>query len=258
MHKTNIDIGSKTDAARLYVIADAHIGDPALDVQALKAVITAAKDDPRGYVILNGDLISNATRTSVSDIYSEVLSPMEQMRIAVDMLTPIKDKIIAVCAGNHEDRTYRKEGIDINALIARELGAESKYSPTSAVVFLRMGDAGGKEHNRRITYSIYCAHGSVCGRKEGAKAIRLADLASIIDADIYIHSHTHMPMVMRQGFYRTSINDSGVNMVDKLFVNSSSFCNYAGYADNMQFKPSSKTNPVIHLDGTRHFAQAYI
>ena len=34
--------------------------------------------------------------------------------------------------------------------------------------------------------------------KEGrAKAIRLADMACIVDADIYIHSHTHLPMIMK-------------------------------------------------------------
>ena len=33
-----------------------------------------------------------------------------------------------------------------------------------------------------------------------AKAIRLADMASIVDADIYIHSHTHLPMIMKQAY----------------------------------------------------------
>ena len=42
---------------------------------------------------------------------------------------------------------------------------------------------------RQMCYTIYTTHGRGGGRKEGAKAIRLADMASIVDADIYIHSH---------------------------------------------------------------------
>lgn len=46
--------------------------------------------------------------------------------------------------------------------------------------------------------------------KRETEAIRLADMASIIDCDIYIHSHTHLPMVMKQGFHRIDLQNSTV------------------------------------------------
>ena len=48
------------------------------------------------FVILNGDLMNNATKTSISDSYSETHSPMEQVKLAVSLLKPIKDKILSI------------------------------------------------------------------------------------------------------------------------------------------------------------------
>lgn len=89
------------------------------------------------------------------------------------------------------------------------------------------------------------------GRKEGAKAIRLADMASIVDTDVYLHAHTHLPMVMKQAFYRASPSTRSCALVDKLFVNTAANLGYGGYGQAMEFKPSSKESPVIYLDG-RH------
>ena len=103
--------------------------------------------------------------------------------------------------------------------------------------------------NVQVCYTIYCTHGSGGGRKEGAKAIRLADMASIIDADIYIHSHTHLPMIMKQGYYRVSLSNSSVARIDKLFVNTSAMLEYGGYGEAFEYKPSSQHCPIIYLDG---------
>ena len=81
------------------------------------------------------------------------------------------------------------------------------------------------------------------------KAIRLADMASIVDADVYIHSHTHLPMVMKQGFYRTCEANRSVAPVSKLFVNTAAALDYGGYGEIQEYKPTSKDTPVIYLDG---------
>ena len=151
--------------------------------------------------------------------------------------------------GNHERRTYNKEGVDLSHVVAKQLGILNTYSNGSAVIFVRFGEE--LKHHRKMCYSIYCNHGSGGGRKEGAKANRLADMACIVDADIYVHSHTHLPMIMKQAFYRTSYSNSSVALVDKLFVNTSACLNYGGYGEHSEFKPSSKDTPIIYLDGHR-------
>ena len=227
------------------------------DKKLIKERIEYIKNNANAYCILNGDLINNATKTSVSDIYSENLMPMEQLQTCVDLLEPIKDKILSICTGNHEARTYRKEGIDITRLTAAQLGIADKYAAEGALLFLRLGETSclketsGSGKNRKICYVIYHTHGSGGGRKEGAKAIRLADMASIVDADIYIHSHTHLPMIMKQAFYRTDVRNSTSAITDKLFVNTGATLNYGGYSQTFEFKPVGKTTPVIYLNGKR-------
>lgn len=256
MKAIKIDLSEKLDNIELHTFADLHIGDVFCNKKLIKERIQAVKDNDKAYAILNGDIVNNATKTSVSDSYAEELSPMEQMSTFVELFEPIKDKILCITSGNHENRTYNKEGIDITRLCARELGLEDRYSKTGAVIFLRFGDSGAHSHNRKMRYTIYCTHGSGGGRKEGAKAIRLADMASIIDADIYIHSHTHLPMVLKEAFYRTDICNSTITKVDKLFVNTSAALEYGGYGEAYEFKPSSTDTPVIYLCGNKRHLSA--
>ena len=235
----------------IHPFADEHIGDEYCDIKRLLARIEYVKNTPNAYCILNGDIVDNATKTSIGDTYTQEFNPMEQLQKAVEMFSPIKDKILCITHGNHENRTYKKEGINLSYLIAAQLGLQDRYTPTSAVIFLRFGKGNKHLHDRKISYTIYALHGSGGGRKEGAKAIRLADMASIIDTDIYIHSHTHLPMVIKQAFHRIDVMNSTVAIVDKLFVNTAANLKYGGYGEAGEFKPSSMDTPVIYLNGKK-------
>lgn len=258
-----IDLPRELSLIELHTFADEHIGDEHSDLKRVLARIEHVKNTPNAYCILNGDIIDNATKTSIGDTYTQVFNPMEQLARAVEIFEPIKDKILCITHGNHENRTYKKEGINLSCLMANQLGLADRYTPTSAVLFIRVGthSCGRRETNgsgkvRKVLYTLYVLHGSGGGRKEGAKAIRLADMASIIDTDIYIHSHTHLPMVMKQAFHRIDERNSTVSLVDKLFVNTAANLTYGGYGEAGEFKPSSKDTPIIYLSGTKKYFEA--
>lgn len=248
MQTIKIDLSESLRQVELHTFADLHLGDCHVDHDLIKQRLREVASNDNAYIILNGDLLNNATKTSVSDSYAEDIPPMQQIQTAVEMFEPLKDKILAITSGNHERRTYQKEGIDLMEIVARQIGLYDRFSKAAALVFLRFGR---NDKGRRHLYTIYANHGSGGGRKEGAKAIRLADMASIVDADIYIHSHTHLPIVMKQAFNRVDYPNSSVAMVDKLFVNTGATLDYGGYGEIFEFKPASKDNPVIYLDGTR-------
>ena len=200
----------------------------------------------------------NATKTSIGDTYTQTLSPMEQINQITELFKPIKKKILCAVLGNHENRSYKKEGIDPMRCICDRLGCAERYSSTGALLFLRFGRdiAGG--HSRRLCYTFYVVHGSGGGRKEGAKAIRIADLASICDADIYCHHHTHLPMIMKEDYYRTNLSTSSITKVTKLFVNSSANLEYGGYGEANGFKPATIDKPKIILNGRHKNAKAIL
>lgn len=246
------------ESLEIIPLADLHLGDKNCDLAKIKSKIDYIKNNENVYCILNGDIMNNSTKTSIGDIYNEELKPMDQLKLATELFEPIKDKILGVTSGNHEFRTWKQDGIDLTRLFCNQLDISDKYSEASLLIFLRFGKESRNHKQtadltkvRPISYILFVNHGSGGGRKEGAKAIRLADMAGIVDADIYIHSHTHLPMVMKQSFYRTEQRSSSVILVPKLFVNTSAFLNYGGYGDAQEFKPANTDTPHIYLSGTR-------
>ena len=141
-----IDLSQDISQLEIHTFADEHIGDEHCDMKRLLDRIEYVKNKPNAYCILNGDIIDNATKTSIGDTYTQELNPMEQLQRAVELFEPLKDKILCITHGNHENRTYRKEGINLSSLLARQLGLFDRYSPTSAVLFIRFGKRsnGGK------------------------------------------------------------------------------------------------------------------
>lgn len=235
----------------IHPMSDLHIGDAHCDYKSILERIEYIKNTPNAYCILDGDLMDTAIASSVGDTYGAAIQPMEQLKSCVKLFEPIKDKILAVLPGNHEHRTYKTDGIDITSLMCSQLGIPHKYSPTTALVFVRFGRTNSRSHHRPQLYTIYVTHGTGGGRKEGGKVNRLADLAAIVDADLYIMGHTHLPVIMKEAFYRTNSANSSVAIVDKLFVNTAASLDYGGYGDAQGYKPASKVSPVIYLNGTK-------
>lgn len=230
-------------------MSDLHIGDAMADFKLIMDRIEYVRKTPNAYCILGGDLMDTAISSSVGDTYGANLKPMDQLSQCVKIFEPIKDKILAVLPGNHENRIYRSDGIDITEMMCAQLGIANRYSPTTALLFVRFGSGNRKTKFRPMLYTIYVTHGSGGGRKEGGKINRLADLASIVDADIYIHAHTHLPVIFKNSFFRVSGSNSSVSLVDKLFINTAAALNYGGYGDAQGFKPASKSTPTLFLDG---------
>ena len=120
MKVIKIDLPKEIEGIELHTFADEHIGDEHCDLERLKDRIEYVENTPNAYCLLNGDIIDNATKTSIGDTYANVFNPMEQLENAVKLFRPLaeKGKILAITHGNHEARTYRKEGIDLSYLLA--------------------------------------------------------------------------------------------------------------------------------------------
>lgn len=246
------DLSSDFNVLEVHTFSDNHIGDQFSDIKLLEKRIDYVKNTDNCYAILNGDLFNNATKTSVSDSYAEDMPPMEQIQLGCDLFTPIKDKILLINTGNHENRTYNKEGIDLSNIMARQLGIFDRFGKVGCVLYLTFGEDKRRtsaNRPRKMFYSGYATHGCGGGRGEGGKINRLMQLASIVDTDFYVHSHTHLPAIVPGAFYRANRNTHSVDFVEKLFVNTGATLDYGGYGQQFEFKPSSKANPIIWLNG---------
>lgn len=249
MKVIKVALPEEINEVELHIFSDEHIGDAQCDIQRLQERINYVRDTANAYCVLNGDIIDFASRTSIGDVESRKLNIMEQISKAQELFKPISNKILAITTGNHEERAYNNTGIDISAIIAEAFGISDRYSKTSAFLYVSYG---ANRHNTGANLvTIYMTHGSGGGRKEGSKVVRLADMASIVDADIYIHSHTHLPVVMKELFYRSDYSNKSVKPVNKLFVNTAANLDYGGYGEAKEFKPASKDTPVIYISTRR-------
>lgn len=232
-------------------LADLHIGDPHSDKRLINELISSVKDDDNRYCVLAGDLMNTAITGSKSDSYAETLRPSEQLEQCYELFAPIRDKIIAIVPGNHEERITRTAGTDMTRMLARELGLQDVYRDNSALVILRFGHS--YLHSTPLTYSLYVNHGhGGGGRRAGSKLNSLQDFASIIDADCFIVGHTHLPASFKQSQYRISPQRGVAVLHEQLFVNTASALTYGGYGNRGGYQPPSNSYPVITLDNRNH------
>ena len=250
MNCIKANLPKELEFIEIETFADCHIGDRLIDWKLLKKRIEDVRVNKNRYAILNGDLMDNATCQSLGDTYEAELNPNEQMQKVIQTFEPIKDKILSVTGGNHEYRTKKQTGIDLTQNICYQLGIFNKYHPISNLLFLRVGFLSKRlSDNRQVLYVIYHTHGSGGGRRPGSKANRLEDMMSKVDADIYIHSHTHTPMTFKNATYRISMINSSVEYVERLAINTGAYIDYGGYGEIAEYNPVSKSSPILILNG---------
>ena len=258
MRAIRADLPAEHKSIELLVLADYHYADPHSDHDAIRKDIDYVNSHENAYALLAGDLLDCALKSSLGDAYTN-LSPMEELTAMMELLHPISHKILCAVGGNHEARHYRTNGVDMTRLLMRQLGIEERYSPDTALLFLRFGKgSAGTHHSRPILYTIYLTHGSGGGRKEGGKIQRLADYAQIVDSDIYVCGHTHLPASFKTGFARPSAANNSITYCTKLYVNCAAKLQYGGYGDTGGFKPPCIDTPRILLSGETKDMRAVI
>ena len=158
MKAIKADLSADIQQIEIHPLADLHIGDMSCDFKAVLDELEYIKNTPNCYCVLDGDLMDTAIASSIGDTYASSHTPMDQLKECVNLFEPIKHKILAVVGGNHENRIYKTDGIDITELMCHQLGIADRYSPTTALIFMRFGH--DSKHNRKMCYTMYMTHGA--------------------------------------------------------------------------------------------------
>lgn len=243
------DLGTQFKEIKLLCLSDFHIGDELCNLKLIREVLNNVKESPNTFIVLNGDLVDNATKNSVGSVYQDNgLTPMEQIVMLCDLLEPIKEKILCITNGNHELRTMKDDGIDIIRLVARQLGIEDRYSEGWWYLYLTLG-MGNKQ--RPIMYTITGTHGYGGGRKNGGKINNLVEMSDKVIADLYVMGHTHTPIITRNTIYVPDYQHKSLVKKDKYYLMTNSFLEYGGYGEQYGFTPSTTEHQEAILDGTK-------
>ncbi len=223
-------------------IGDIHYGHPNCLVDLLQGTIEYVRKKRNCYVIGMGDYIESALRDSIGNVYEQRVTPEEQIEAIIDFLRPIKNKIICLLTGNHEERIAKRTSIDPARMIADALGV--LYVKYIAVVKVKLGEQ---------EYKILATPGKSYARTPGGKLNALLRLATIMDADVYLMGHLHDILTHSQNFYR--MENGRLIRRKKYFVLTGSFLEYEGsYAERGLYIPGKVGVPKIKLFRDRYDA----
>ena len=203
------------------------------------------------FVTLGGDLINNATRNSVSNIYEDKLSPHEQKILMAKMLEPFRDRILCAVSGNHERRSVKDVDDDPTYDILCKLDLENVYRQNMAFVKVQIG-AGNTSGNKRQTYVLTVTHGAGGGGGTGSAVNKNEHFGYALDGvDCLIVGHTHKPFVTQPSKIYVDTHNNRISFKPMKVVSSTSWLDYGGYAAQKMLLPTSHTPQTITLCGDK-------
>jgi len=241
-----LDLPSEWTELHIYPLGDLHIGDPRFAEDLFLEVREEILQKQNAIVLLNGDILNCATKTSKSDIYEEVMNPHQALKYAKKLLEPIRDQVKAITQGNHEARIARDTSIDVAEHLAEYCGCA--YSREGILMKIRFGK---KRNLKKCAYTLYMMHGWTGSRFIGGKALNLQRLSDIVLADIYVMGHTHQIQTFRDRYYVPDVRNDNLMIRERVYVNTGAFLDYGGYGEAKGYRPTELGAPVVVLDGTK-------
>ena len=233
----------------IWPISDVHLGAAEHNAEAWAAFCREIEQRPNAYVILGGDLINNATRSSISNIFEETMRPREQKKRMVEVLRPLRDKVLCAVSGNHERRGLKDADDDPTYDILCKLDLETVYRENVAFLRLHFGD-DKIDGSRNPTYVFVVTHGAGGGILTGGVVNKAERFAYVIDgADALIVGHSHKPFITHPSKIKINAQKGVVYLRPFKVISTTSWLDYGGYASQKMLPPTSIAPQIIKLYG---------
>ncbi len=108
-----------------------------------------------------------------------------QRRFIVELFTPIKDRILLLCTGNHEESIRLHHSDNLTRNLCSDLGVP--YGGYHCYLHLEFNHS-----HTRMPFIFHVWHGAGTAQSEGARVLRLMRLVNdIADARCYLMGHLH-------------------------------------------------------------------
>ena len=238
----------KREPIYIYPISDVHLGAAEHMEREWKKFCDGLLSQENAYIILGGDLINNATKSSVSNIFDETMRPSEQKKVMTEMLMPIKDRILCAVTGNHERRSGKDVDDDPTYDILCKLDLEHLYRENIAFLRIRIGNKNGCGL-KNPTYILAVTHGAGGGALTGGSVNRSERFGYMLDGcDCLITGHTHKPFITSPSKIVVDGRNNKVIMRPFKVLSTTSWLRYGGYAVQKMLPAASHAPQVIYLD----------
>lgn len=223
----------------IYPIGDVHIGSSECNLDQFREYVKTVEEDPYGYAVIIGDMMNMGLRNSKSNVYEEVLNPMQQKELCYELLKPIADKILAGCSGNHEYRMVKEVGTNPLYDVFCRLCIEDRYRENACFLKITVGKNGRNPN----TYGVVLTHGA-------SKAKDERWTYSVDGCDCFISGHTHLTSHQPFGKIKLDLTHETVKTIGYQHIVVRPFQEYGGYAIRGKYLPNHVSQfQCITFDG---------
>jgi len=207
--------GEERNMVKVVLAGDFHLGAQGVDIKAFKNVVKHWFTGKP--IILMGDLIDSGIDRGMQ--FDNVLTPQEQINLLTEILEPLD--IIAYVNGNHENRFFKKTGINILETILKRQ-PQNKVEVDGRLIY--------------INHGISAAENSF---KEFEKYLKF------VTADVYALGHNH------DLSYKAQLQNGKLSY----FVRTGTFMSATKYTIERGYAP--KIRGWIEYDTCKHYITLY-
>ena len=221
-------------------ITDVQFGHICCNVPRLIEYRDWILSEPNRFVLFGGDMVDAATQLSIGSPYENLWEPSEQCVRFVEIMLPMRHRVIGYVGGNHERRgnkTFGTLGLFVSMLLKIPFSAGQQFLDIN--------------YGEWSPFRISLWHGRGAARTKGAKVMMLYHyMKQQADADLCLVGHLHdcfiIPdtrIVRRKGKVDTKTVHGGM---------SSSFLDFWGnYAEVDAMDPSTTMilRTILEPDG---------
>lgn len=187
----------------LYTLADVHAGNANSMLYKVEEKVEEIRTDPFGLLSVNGDMADHIPYTdkrfdptTIDDgIIGNLTDLKNMLDIYIDYLTqllePVKDKIICVTTGGHEQKIVQYHRKDPLYEVCNNLGILERWGGWACITTLNFRD----DNEHHDNFDIFQSHGWQASRKGGAIVNNLDDMMGWIDCDLLLQAHSHQYII---------------------------------------------------------------
>ena len=243
--------------AKLFIVGDLHVGAIEANVKGWELFCERILQEKNSYICIIGDMMNNATRSSVSNVFEDTMRPREQKRYLTGALKSLTERILCIVPGNHENRSGKDADDEPLYDVACKLDLEDIYRPNAAFLKLCFGsrNAGHGDEKPLQVYTVCCTHGAGGGIYTGAAVNRNERMAMFVNADVLAVGHTHKGAITKPERIEIDPYTNSVKLKTTTVISACSWLSYGGYAMRKMLLPSSAQDPeqpqTLLLGGTR-------
>lgn len=218
----NYDIVSKFYNFSIMFVGDVHVGSVNFNEHAFKKFVKYTKNLSKERcvkVVGVGDYIDGIGHRDTKRFNPVEISPKYQLRQLKDLpriqmddfgllMEPIKDLILFMLIGNHEEACVKYNGFDVYNYLCKDLmNCDKKgFLALGRLLFKVVNDEGKRLSSKAI--KLACTHGKHAGGfREGTPLNTAVDTFRAFVADVCMIGHSHKPGI--KAYPKVDITETG-------------------------------------------------